>query len=232
MLTKDDSGKIRGRALKKQVLSLLMSLEGERLEKALDDFEPRRVASPLIGLLCSGRPDIRWKAVAALGHVADRLAHRHPESAREIMRRFLWQMNEESGGIGWGVPEAMGEAMARNPMLAKEFGNILVSWLCPGGNYLEHDPIRASVVWAIGRMARTRPEIAAPAKEALLESLDSGDRIERAYAAWALVRMGENLPEKAISLLCQDNLPVTLLEDGRIMEIVPAVLAMQGGCLP
>ncbi|MDI6795545.1 MAG: HEAT repeat domain-containing protein [Desulfatibacillaceae bacterium] len=225
MVKQDDNAKIRGRALKKQVLSLIMNLEGEHLEKALEDFEPRRVASPLIGLLCSGRPPIRWKAVAALGFVTDRLASQKPESAREIMRRFLWQMNEESGGIGWGVPEAMGEAMARNPMLANEFGSILVSYLAPGGNYLEHDPIRAAVVWGIGRMAQTRPEIAAPAKDGLLASLTSNDRIERAYAAWALAQLGEKLPADAISRIVQDKQPVTIMDDGRILELAPASLA-------
>ncbi len=224
MVKQDNNAKIRGRALKKQVLSLIMDLEEERLEKALEDFEPRRVASPLIGLLCSGSQKIRWKAVAALGFVTDRLAREKPESAREIMRRFLWQMNEESGGIGWGVPEAMGEAMARNPMLAKEFGSILVSYLAQGGNYLEHDPIRAAVVWGIGRMAQTQLAIAAPAKADLVLSLNSDNRVERAYAAWALVQMGERLPANAISRLADDKQPVTIMDGGQIIELVPAGL--------
>ena len=55
---------------------------------------------------------IRWRAVSAMGIVTAALADARMDAARVIMRRMMWQLNDESGGIGWGIPEAMGEIMA------------------------------------------------------------------------------------------------------------------------
>jgi hypothetical protein len=44
-----------------------------------------------------------------MGEVMAHLADKDMESARVIMRRLMWSLNDESGGIGWGAPEAMGE---------------------------------------------------------------------------------------------------------------------------
>ena len=47
-----------------------------------------------------------------LEDVVSRLADSDMEAARVIMRRLMWNLNDESGGIGWGSPEAMGEILA------------------------------------------------------------------------------------------------------------------------
>jgi len=40
------------------------------------------------------------------------------------MRRLMWNLNDESGGIGWGNPEAMGEILACHEALANEYAPI------------------------------------------------------------------------------------------------------------
>lgn len=40
------------------------------------------------------------------------------EKACTVMRRLMWTLNDEFGGIGWGVPEAMGEIMVCHKGLA------------------------------------------------------------------------------------------------------------------
>jgi len=57
------------------------------------------------------------------------------ESARVIMRRLMWSLNDESGGIGWGAPEAMGEIMARHEQLTKEYSAILGSYIREDGKF-------------------------------------------------------------------------------------------------
>jgi len=57
-----------------------------------------------------------------MGRVVSSLAEKDMESARVVMRRLMWNLNEESGGIGWGCPEAMGETMARSAPLAWNTG--------------------------------------------------------------------------------------------------------------
>jgi len=44
--------------------------------------------------------------------VISNLTEKEMESARVIMRRLMWSLNDESGDIGWGAPEAMAEIIA------------------------------------------------------------------------------------------------------------------------
>ncbi len=88
------------------------------------------------------------------------------------MRRFMWSLNDESGGIGWGAPEAMGEIMACHKGLAQEFHLVLVSYIYdnPVGpdNFLEYLPLRRGAFWGLTRLAAVRPELAAKADRFLL----------------------------------------------------------------
>ena len=61
-----------------------------------------------------------------MGEVVSKIAENDLEFARIIMRRPMLNLNDESGGIGWGAPEAMGEIMARSEKLAEEYHKILI----------------------------------------------------------------------------------------------------------
>ena len=60
-----------------------------------------------------------------MGASLARLADADMEAARIVMRRLLWSLNDESGGIGWGAPESMAEAMCRHQGLALEYAHML-----------------------------------------------------------------------------------------------------------
>jgi hypothetical protein len=99
------------------------------------------------------------RTVVAMGVVVDHLAEKDMEAARVIMRRLIWNLNDESGGIGWGCPEAMGEIMARHEGLAKEFASILVSFVREDGNLLEYKPLLCGAFWGIERLAQGNPHV-------------------------------------------------------------------------
>ncbi len=42
------------------------------------------------------------------------------------MHRLMWSLNDESGSIGWGVPEAVAEIMANHDGAAEKYAYILV----------------------------------------------------------------------------------------------------------
>lgn len=171
------------RALKKVVRDLLVR---EDLTTALDRLYAmnlRRVINPLFSFFCSGDEHLRWRAITAAGAVIARLADTQLEDARVLMRRLMWTLNDESGGIGWGSPEAMGEAMARNPRLTKEYANILVSYLNPDGNYLEHETLQCGVLWGVGRLAGVRPLAAVAAAPFLAPFFESALPLHRGLAA-------------------------------------------------
>jgi len=139
----------------------------------------RLTVSPLISFIQSGDPGLKWPAVKCFGAVVSRLADEDLESARRIVRRLMWSLNDESGGIGWGSAEAMGELLSRHPALASEYLSILLSYARADGNYLEHEPLQRGLLWGIGKVAETQPDLvraAVPHLMVYLSSLDAGVR--------------------------------------------------------
>ena len=153
--------------------------------ETIAQWPARQVINPLFSFFYNPDELVKWRAVTAAGVVVTRLAHSHMESARVIMRRLIWNLNDESGGIGWGSPEAMGEIMARHEGLAGEYYQILISYIMPEGNYIEHEMLQRGVLWGLGRLAHERPGLIAPSAALLCPYLTSNDPHIRGLAAWS-----------------------------------------------
>jgi hypothetical protein len=126
------TGKISGREFKKKVLELVSSNDFEQDLVALCNLPARKVINPLFSFLLSTDSKIKWATVTAFGAVVSNLAEQDMESARVIMRRLMWQLNDESGGIGWGCPEAIGEIIACHEGLAREYARVPISYIRVG----------------------------------------------------------------------------------------------------
>jgi len=122
---------------------------------------------------------VRWRAVEAMGRVAAVRARQALEPVRELVRRTLWLMNDESGGLLWNGPEVLGAVLASVPPLCDELFEVLAS-------FLEEDPFRAGTRWALWRVASARPELVATAAARLSPSLADADPAVRGHAALAL----------------------------------------------
>jgi hypothetical protein len=215
------------RHLKQHVSAILQSLPFEESMAAVAAMPARQVINPLFGLLYHDQPIIRWRTVSAFGVVVGQLADHNPESARVIMRRLMWNLNDESGGIGWGSPEAMGEIMARHAQLACEYASILVSYLNPEGNYLEHEQLRLGGVWAVGRLARVRPRLVADAAAFLAASFGSKNAQMRGLALWACAPIADKVHLPLIEPLRRDPAQFTVYWDGRFIDLSVAQAAQE-----
>ena len=173
---------------KRRISRLLETSDIEAVIQELLQLPPSRVINPLIGALCSNDEPVRWHAITALGPIVAALAHRDMEGARVVMRRLMWSLNDESGGIGWGAPEAMGEIMACHNGLAQEYGHILVAFMREDGFFLELEMLQRGLMWGLGRLAQARPALLRERNAAtyLLPYLESSDAAVRGLAAWAL----------------------------------------------
>ena len=172
----------------------------------------QRLINPLIAFLCSMEARVKWRAVTAVGGVAARIAGDDLEAARTIMRRLIWSLNDESGGIGWGAAEAMGEIMARQARLAEEYHRILLSYIREDGNRLEHEALETGVLWGIGRLAQARPELLNEAASHLFAYLRSGNPDQRGLAAWALGFLDVRYSPGVIGSMLADLLEITIYE--------------------
>ena len=140
------------RQLKQKIYELLLIDDEEKAISELLEIAPSRSINHLFSFIQDTNENIKWRAVRAMGKVVAAMASENLESARVIMRRLMWSLNDESGGIGWGAPEAMGEIMAQDKRLKDEYYKILLSYVNEDGNYLEHEPLRKGAIWAIDRV--------------------------------------------------------------------------------
>jgi hypothetical protein len=151
------------------------------------------------------------------------------------MRRMIWNLNDESGGIGWGLPEAMGEALARHEGLAHEYVNILVSYIMEDGNFLEHEPLQRGVLWGLARLAQARPELLKSALPHVKPFLSSADPTLRGLAASVLGFLGGGRDDPLLAELENDTGEFTFYLNGsertyRIGEIARQARAADLRC--
>jgi hypothetical protein len=153
------------------------------------------LVNPLLACLPEGGI-ITDRAAFALGGVLSKLYNIAPEEAKNAVRRLMWHMNEESGNIGWGVPEAFEEALAQSRPLAEQYHTILFSYireLDTDSTYCDHAFLRRSCYKAVGKVASTWPDLAFAALTLLEKGLNDPDEICRELAAEQLVLLKKTL---------------------------------------
>ncbi len=218
--------------LKQRIIALLKSSDFPKDVESLAGIPIQKILGQLFAALCSEEEEIKWRAVSIIGIKVASLAETDMEGARAILRRMIWLLNEESGGIGWGMPEAMGEILARNANLAREFVPILISFIRRDGNFLEFELLQRGALWGIGRVAEVQPLwIQSLGAEAHLRPyLNSSDSSVRGLAAWALGFIGGGESISHLKNLLQDEAEIKFYKDqkfqrARVREIVSQSLA-------
>jgi HEAT repeat protein len=225
---------LSGRATKQRIYALLKSPDLASALNEISRLPGRQVINPLFSLLYNRDQDVRWSAVKAMGMVVAKMADEDMESARVIMRRLMWNLNDESGGIGWGSPEAMGEIMACHHGLAKEYAHILISYTREDGNYLEHEVLQRGLIWGIGRLAQVSPHILQDGVQHLFPYLESTDATVRGLAAWVmgLLTVDDAVPQ--IRRLKNDENQIQMYTDQglvncRVMDLAEEALDITQG---
>jgi len=207
-----------GRALKQRILNILKSENTGSVLERLDQISAIKVVNALFSFLYNPDPGIKWPVVSAMGAVVAKIADDDMEAARVVMRRLMWNLNDESGGIGWGSPEAMGEILARSDPLAEEYTNILLSYTKEDGNYLELEMLQRGLLWGIGRLAQVKPHLIQDSAQRLIPYLESKDTNVRGLAAWimGLIDMKEAGPY--LKKLREDSSEIQIYIDHKILK--------------
>lgn len=217
------------RGIKQEILTLLAQAELDAILTALAGHPPEKLLNPLFSAICSASEKTKWNAVSAMGATVARLADQDMEAARIVMRRFMWNLNDESGGIGWGTPEAMAECLACHEGLAQEYTKILVSFMREDGLYLELPALQRGLMWGIARLAQVRPDLLRDwqAPRHLLPYLDSEDPVVRALAARALGQLRVAEAAEKITSRLDDPTAFPLYTEHRLATVTAGQLARQ-----
>ncbi len=150
-----------GRKLRQTVVDCIGDADSER---ALSELGRRggvrRLIRPAVSLIGSENEELKSGAINAIGWIVSTLAEQDLEAARDVVRRLIWALTEECGGIGWGAPEAIGEILVKHEGLANEYADILLSYARVDSDlYLDHTPLQCDVLRGLRRMACARPEL-------------------------------------------------------------------------
>ncbi len=215
------------RKIKQQVLALFNGQDLSCVIEALRQLPTKDVVNVLFSAICREDPQVRWQAISCMGDAVAHLADADMEEARVIMRRLLWSLNDESGGIGWGAPECMAEIMCRHAGLAAEYVHMLLSYMredgeeiCQDGNFIEHPLLQRGLLWGVARLSQCRPELllqkGAGSDIAPYLGVPDGETRGLAVMAAGALRLAETQP--IVQKMTTDVTPMTVYQDGLFLE--------------
>jgi hypothetical protein len=222
-----DTKREGSRALRQRVLGILKSKDVHFVLESLSALSAPKVINGLFSLLHDTDEEIKWMAVTAMGDRVAFVADSDIEAGRVIIRRLMWNLNDESGGIGWGSPEAMGEILACHEGLAKEYSHVLLSYANVDGNYLEHEMLQRGLLWGIGRLAQERPQVITAGAEWIVPYLKSKDAVVRGLAAWVAGILGEKIECPLLEGLLKDGSEICVYMDRRLIHVPVKDLARE-----
>jgi hypothetical protein len=136
----------------------------------------RRALSQLVRTAYDKDTLAGWRAIKAIGRVAKALVKTDDEFLRVTVRKLLWSLSDESGGIGWAAPEILGEIVSADP---KKFSDIIP--LIAEVYEIEEKVFRPGVVYALMRIAETDPELVLNYQKIIIRSLVDNDPLIRIF---------------------------------------------------
>ncbi len=168
----------------------------EELKQHLEngDFEAiRRLASKrkviLSKLLAfTFHPDeaIRWKAVEGIEIATEVWIKKDPKCVKDFCRRLFWMLNDESGNMGWFVPQVIGAVLAKNHEPLHDFLSMLIAVL----DGEERPEIVQGTLWALGHIGPVEPEFANEARFRIQHYLHSPEHEVREEAQKSYEKFG------------------------------------------
>jgi hypothetical protein len=155
-----------------------------------------------------------WRAIEAMGVVSRTFSNGKTDLLRDTVRRLLWSMGEESGGIGWSAAEMLGEIVSGDP---DAFNDIIpILW-----SFKEEEMFRAGIVWAMECIAAVRPDLVAFIMQDLPGMLEDSNPVVRGYTARLMGILPGALNAESgrqkISKLLDDISTVPVYNDGQLV---------------
>ena len=157
---------------------ILQALESNDLDAVVSlARNSRKALSLLVRMAYDKETLVGWRAIKAAGFVAKALAKTDHEFLRITVRKLLWSLSDESGGIGWSAPELLGEIVSSDP---SGFADIIP--LIAEVYDIEEQTFRPGVVYALKRIAEASPEPVACYQKIIMKSLVDNNPLMKIYA--------------------------------------------------
>ncbi len=128
-----------------------------------------------------------WRAIRAVGHVARELVKTDYEFLRETVRKLLWSLSDESGGIGWSAPEMLGEIVSADPVKFCDIIPLIANV------YESEDAFKPGVLYALSRIAEVAPENVIQHQGLFFRALSDKNPLTRIYSLEGIISMKNHM---------------------------------------
>ena len=162
---------------------------------------------------------ITWRAIEAMGIFCKEIAQNNPEEAMHLVRKLLWYLSEETGGIAWSAPEMLGEIVRLNPKLTAH--------IAPLVTHLDEPPFQRGVAWATGRIGELHPDLVSDVIPETIENTKSDDPFVRGFAARALGLVKAKEALSALNNLLDDSTVIHCYINGELVDKTVGELALE-----
>lgn len=177
--------------------AVLSALEANDLD-AIETFalRGRTVLSVLVRLAYDKETLVGRRAIVATGRVASVFIRNNEEFLRETVRKLLWSLTDESGGIGWSAPELIGEIVSAGPGKFSDVVPIIAEVFS-----IEEDIFRPGVLYAFKRIAESHPEMISPYQDIILRGLSESTPEARIHALELVRILGERIDPAKLKIM-------------------------------
>ncbi len=149
----------------------------------------------------------RWRIAHLIGEVCGRLSLRKPGMVSALLHR-LFEACSDSAAANWGALETIGSIIAARPDMLGPFTRHIL-------NYGGDGSMRVQVIWALGTIAKERPDlIRATSFYKLFGLLNSPDHLLRGHMLRLLGRIGAREMKSQIEKMQNEIEPVIIFEQG------------------
>ena len=187
----------------------------------------KKIISVLVRLAYDKETVLSWRAISAVGRVATLFVRNDYEFLRETIRKLLWSLSDESGGIGWSAPEMLGEIVSADPQRMADVVPLIAEIYS-----IEEKVFRPGVLYALKRIAESRPEMVIPFQKLVVGGLSEDDPLAKIYALeMAILLKGHMQTENQESLLNyvkdlrQNREEAWVYKDGNFIGVNVGILA-------
>jgi len=186
-------------------------------------FDDRKVLRFLQRLLYEPDPGERYRVAWILGQVCGRVATREPGPVADLLHR-LFEACSDSASSSWGMIETIGAIIAARPDIFGAFTRHLF-------NFMGDPATREAVLWGLGEIAANRPDLIRKTPfYSLFPVLNHENPVLRGLTLRLLGRIRAKEAGFQILGLQHDTTPITIYEQGHLIETTVAELSAQATC--
>lgn len=164
----------------------------------------------------------RWYAISALEALAAAYAADHDEIYRNVIRRAVWAMADESGNVPWAAPEMMTAVIKACPQHYGEFIKIMIT------NGLDSPMCHLGVLWSIGYLGKEYLPEVEPFMKRIVKFLDHKEGELRGTAVWALKQLQYEPVFDKINSMADDAAAVWIYEHGALQQRTISQIVHEG----